>query len=45
MERLLVAAGARRLDGAGTGVHFEKDGEIETFHCPHPAEKAKRYQR
>ena len=45
MERLLVAAGARRLDGAGTGVHFEKDGEIETFHCPHPAEKARRYQR
>ena len=45
MERLLVAAGARRLDGAGTGVHFEKDGEIETFHRPHPAEKARRYQR
>ena len=41
----LVAAGARRLDGTGTGVHFEKDGEIETFHRSHPAEKAKRYQR
>ena len=44
MERLLVAAGARRLDGVGTRVHFEKDGEIETFHRPHPAERAKRYQ-
>ena len=36
IERLLVAAGAQ--------VRFEKDGEVETFHRPHPAKEAKRYQ-
>ena len=25
-------------------VRFEKDGEVETFHRPHPAKEAKRYQ-
>lgn len=27
-----------------TDVRFEKDGEVETFHRPHPAKEAKRYQ-
>ncbi|MCY4185337.1 MAG: hypothetical protein OXD45_08510 [Rhodobacteraceae bacterium] len=25
-------------------MRFEKDGEIETFHRPHPGKEAKRYQ-
>ncbi|MEQ8402526.1 MAG: type II toxin-antitoxin system HicA family toxin [Roseitalea porphyridii] len=44
IERLLVAAGARRIEGRGSRVRFEKDGHIETFHRPHPAREAKRYQ-
>lgn len=24
-------------------VWFEKDGEVATFHCPHPIKEAKRY--
>lgn len=44
IERLLVAAGARVIEGRGSRVRFEKDGEVETFHRPHPAKEAKRYQ-
>lgn len=44
IEALLVAAGARLIEGRGSRVRFEKDGEIETFHRPHPAKEAKRYQ-
>ena len=44
VERLLVAAGARVIEGRGSRVRFEKDGEVETFHRPHPAKEAKRYQ-
>jgi HicA toxin of bacterial toxin-antitoxin, len=44
VEGLLVAAGARIIEGRGSRVRFEKDGEIETFHRPHPAKEAKRYQ-
>lgn len=44
IEKLLVAAGARVIEGTGSRVRFEKDGEIETFHRPHPAKEAKRYQ-
>ena len=25
-------------------MRFEKDGEVETFHRPHPTKEAKRYQ-
>ncbi|MDD9909136.1 MAG: type II toxin-antitoxin system HicA family toxin [Ahrensia sp.] len=28
----------------GSRVRFVKDGEIETFHRPHPQKEAKRYQ-
>jgi hypothetical protein len=41
---LLVAAGARVIEGRGSRVRFEKDGEVETFHRPHPAKETKRYQ-
>ena len=44
VEKLLVAAGARMIEGNGSRVRFEKDGEVETFHRPHPAKEAKRYQ-
>jgi hypothetical protein len=44
VEALLIAAGARIIEGRGSRVRFEKDGEIETFHRPHPAKEAKRYQ-
>lgn len=44
VEALLVAAGARVIEGRGSRVRFEKDGEVETFHRPHPAKEVKRYQ-
>lgn len=44
VERLLIAAGARVIEGRGSRVRFEKDGEVATFHRPHPAKEAKRYQ-
>ena len=44
VEALLLAAGARVIEGRGSRVRFEKDGEVETFHRPHPAKEAKRYQ-
>ena len=44
VESLLLAAGARLIEGRGSRVRFEKDGEVATFHRPHPAREAKRYQ-
>ncbi len=44
IESLLVAAGARIIEGRGSRVRFEKDGEVQTFRRPHPAKEAKRYQ-
>ncbi|MFA8387571.1 MAG: type II toxin-antitoxin system HicA family toxin [Pelagibaca sp.] len=44
VEGLLLAAGAQRIEGRGSRVRFEKDGEIATFHRPHPGKEAKRYQ-
>ena len=44
VETLLLAAGARMIEGRGSRVRFEKDGEVETFHRPYPAKEAKRYQ-
>lgn len=44
IENLLVAAGCTIIEGSGSRVRFDKDGEIETFHRPHPAKEAKRYQ-
>ncbi len=44
LEALLLAAGARLIEGRGSRVRFEKDGELATFHRPHPAKEAKRYQ-
>lgn len=44
IENLLVAVGCRIIEGSGSRVRFEKDGEVETFHRPHPDKEAKRYQ-
>ena len=44
IEGLLLPAGARLIEGRGSRVRFEKDGEVETFHRPHPAKEARRYQ-
>lgn len=44
VEALLVATGARVIEGRGSRVRFEKDGVVATFHRPHPAKEAKRYQ-
>ena len=44
IEALLLAAGARLIEGRGSRVRFEWDGEVATFHRPHPAKEAKRYQ-
>jgi len=44
IEGLLIAAGGRPIEGTGSRVRFEKDGEVVTFHRPHPAKEAKRYQ-
>lgn len=44
IEGLLKAVGCRVIEGSGSRVRFEKDGMIESFHRPHPAKEAKRYQ-
>ncbi|MDP9057369.1 MAG: type II toxin-antitoxin system HicA family toxin [Pseudomonadota bacterium] len=44
IESLLVAAGCRIIEGSGSRVRFEIGGMIATFHRPHPAKEAKRYQ-
>ena len=44
IEALLVAIGCRVIEGNGSRVRFEKDGQIATFHRPHPAKEAKPYQ-
>ena len=44
IEKLLIAAGAEVIEGSGSRVRFVKDGKVETFHRPHPAKEAKRYQ-
>jgi len=44
IESLLVSVGCNVIEGNGSRVRFEKDGEIESFHRPHPDKEAKRYQ-
>lgn len=44
IERLLLAVGARAIEGAGSRVRFECRGVVVSFHRPHPAKEAKRYQ-
>ncbi len=44
IEGLLQALGCVLTKGAGSRVKFEKGGEVESFHRPHPVKEAKRYQ-
>ena len=37
VKALLITSGASVIEGRGSRVRFEKDGEVETFHRPHPA--------
>lgn len=44
IEALLIAVGARLIEGRGFRIRFEKDGVVVSFHRPHPEKEAKRYQ-
>jgi hypothetical protein len=44
IESLLIAVGCRVIEGNGSRVRFEQGGQIASFHRPHPAKEAKRYQ-
>jgi len=44
IESLLLAVGCRLIEGSGSRVRFELDGHVASFHRPHPAKEAKRYQ-
>ncbi len=44
IESLLIAAGAEVIEGRGSRVRFVLGDEVESFHRPHPAKEAKRYQ-
>ena len=44
VEGLLIAAGARVIEGRRSRVRFERDGEVETIHRAYPAREVKRYQ-
>jgi hypothetical protein len=44
VESLLVAVGCEVIEGSGSRVRFFGRGVVATFHRPHPAREAKRYQ-
>ena len=44
IEALLVAAGAKVVEGRGSRVRFVCDKIVATFHRPHPEKNAKPYQ-
>jgi hypothetical protein len=44
IESLLVAVGCEVVEGSGSRVRFVRGGAVATFHRPHPAKEAKRYQ-
>ena len=44
VEALFAAAGAVTIEGSGSRVRFVLNGVVATFHRPHPAKEAKRYQ-
>ncbi|WP_225026404.1 type II toxin-antitoxin system HicA family toxin [Xinfangfangia pollutisoli] len=44
IESLLIWSGAELVEGRGSRVRFLCGAEVETFHRPHPAKEAKRYQ-
>ena len=44
IEGLLLAVGCQVVEGNGSRVRFVHEEAVETFHRPHPAKEAKRYQ-
>ena len=44
IESLLVAVGCEVIEGSGSRVRFVFQDAVATFHRPHPAKEAKRYQ-
>ena len=44
IESLLIAAGAKVIEGNGSRVRFELNGVVASFHRPHPQKEAKPYQ-
>ena len=44
IESLLIAAGARIIEGRGSRVRFIYGKIVATFHRPHPEKDAKPYQ-
>ena len=44
IESVFIAAGCGVVEGDGSRMRFVKDGVVGTFHRPHPAREAKRYQ-
>ena len=44
IESLLLAVGCQVIEGNGSRVRFVRNGTVATFHRPHPAKEAKRYQ-
>ena len=44
IESLLIALGCRVVEGAGSSVTFEWQGQRATFHRPHPGKEALRYR-
>lgn len=44
IEALLIAIGCSVIEGSGSRVRFVFKDEVESFHRPHPAKEAKRYQ-
>ncbi|GMV01900.1 MAG: type II toxin-antitoxin system HicA family toxin [Burkholderiaceae bacterium] len=44
IESLLIALGCRVVEGAGSSVTFEWQGQRATFHRPHPGKETLRYR-
>jgi len=44
VESLLIAVGCQVVEGNGSRVRFVFNGHIASFHRPHPAKEARRYQ-
>ena len=44
IESLLIAAGAKTIEGRGSRIRFVYGNIVATFHRPHPEKDAKPYQ-
>ena len=44
IEGLLLAIGCEVIEGSGSRVRFVRGNIVASFHRPHPAKEAKRYQ-